>query len=323
MNDEFYDDAEYERAAQARRERRRKRRRQAMIRRTISLIVLAIVFIGAAVFAGSLILKKQNGTTSSPAQKPSSVLQTEKETAAPAQTEAQPVQTEAQSEKQTVTASNEEDLLAQAQLLAAGYDYDGAIALLRSIPDYESDSTLTAAIQEYETTKSSCVAVDVTTIPHIFYHSLVNDPSAAFNASTLGQAQADGMNAWMTTVDEFDKITQQLYDNGYVYVSLHDLVTETTDADGTVHFTPNQSLMLPPGKKAIVLSVDDLSYYHSYEPASFPDKLVIDENGDVKCHYVKTDGSENIGDFDVVPRLNTFLKEHPDGAYKGARGTMP
>ena len=73
MNDEFYDDAEYERAAQARRERRRKRRRQAMIRRTISLIVLAIVFIGAAVFAGSLILKKQNGITSSPAQKPSSV----------------------------------------------------------------------------------------------------------------------------------------------------------------------------------------------------------------------------------------------------------
>ena len=184
MNDEFYDDAEYERAAQARRERRRKRRRQAMIRRTISLIVLAIVFIGAAVFAGSLILKKQNGITSSPAQKPSSVLQTEKETAAPAQTEAQPVQTEAQSEKQTVTASNEEDLLTEAQLLAAGYDYDGAIALLRSIPDYESDSTVTAAIQEYETTKSSCVAVDVTTIPHIFYHSLVNDPSAAFNAST-------------------------------------------------------------------------------------------------------------------------------------------
>ena len=49
---------------------------------------------------------------------------------------------------------------------------------------------------------------------------------------------------------------------------------------------------------------------------------MIDENGDVKCHYVKTDGSENIGDFDVVPRLNTFLKEHPDGAYKGARGTI-
>ena len=37
--------------------------------------------------------------------------------------------------------------------------------------------------------------------------------------------------------------------------------------------------MLPPGKKPIVLSIDDLSYYHSYKAAGFPDKLVLDENG--------------------------------------------
>lgn len=325
MNDEFYEDAEYERAAQARRERRRKRRRKAMIRRTITIIVLVVLLIGAAALAGCLLLKKQKETTGNQAQKPSSsdvtVTQTEKETAAPAQTE-EAVSTEAVTEAATESSVASQDAAEQAKLLAAGYDYDGAIALLQSIPGYESDAAVTAAIQEYETKKASCVAVDVTTIPHIFYHSLINDTTAAFNVSTLGQFEVDGMNAWMTTVEEFDKITQQLYDNGYVYVSLHDLVTQTTDADGTVHFSPNTTLMLPPDKKAIVLSVDDLSYYHSYEAASYPDKLVIDENGDVKCHYVKTDGSENIGDFDVVPRLNTFLKEHPDGAYKGARGMI-
>lgn len=85
---------------------------------------------------------------------------------------------------------------------------------------------------------------------------------------------------------------------------------------------PNQNLLLPPGKKAVVLSLDDLSYYHSYQSAGYPDKLVLDENGDVKCHYVANDGTEQIGDFDVVPRLNTFLNEHPDGAYKGARGLI-
>ena len=37
---------------------------------------------------------------------------------------------------------------------------------------------------------------------------------------------------------------------------------------------------------------------------------------------VKPDGTEEVGDFDVVPRLNTFLEEHPDGAYKGARGMI-
>lgn len=319
MNENLHEDLEYERAAQARRERRRKRKRKALIKRTICFVVLGLLFVCAAFFSGTILLKQQNEPAKSPIQKETlSLTQTEAETqpVTELQTEAVPAMTE------TENRTADTDTLAQAQRLAAGYDYDGAIELLKAIPNYDSDSAVAAAIQDYETQKASCVAVDVTTIPHIFYHSLVNDPSAAFNASVLGQKAADGMNAWMTTVDEFDKITQQLYDNGYVYVSLHDLVTQTTDADGTVHFTRNTNLMLPPGKKAIVLSVDDLSYYHSYETASFPDKLVLDDNGAVKCHYVKADGTEEIGDFDVVPRLNTFLEEHPDGAYKGARGTI-
>ena len=41
-------------------------------------------------------------------------------------------------------------------------------------------------------------------------------------------------------------------------------------------------------KKAVVLSVDDLSYYHSYQKAGYPDKLILDENGDVK-HIAETD----------------------------------
>ena len=215
-----------------------------------------------------------------------------------------------------------DEALAKAATMAAGYDYDGAVNLLKQVTDYESDSRINTAISDYETAKAACVAVDVNTVPHIFYHSLVNDPDRAFNVATLGQFAVDGMNAWMTTVDEFDKITQQLYDNGYVYVRLRDLVVETQNEDGSVHFEPNTNLMLPPGKKAIVLSVDDLSYYHSYKPAGFPDKLVIDDNGLVKCQYADASGNVQIGDFDVVPRLNTFLREHPDGAYHGARGMI-
>ena len=126
----------------------------------------------------------------------------------------------------------------------------------------------------------------------------------------------------MVTVKEFDQITQKLYDSGYVYVRLRDLVTQTTDADGTVHFAANTELKLPEGKKAIVLSVDDCSYYHSYEPAGFPEKLVLDEDGNVKCLYTDAAGNTSVGDYDVVPRLNTFLEAHPDGAYHGARGIL-
>lgn len=212
--------------------------------------------------------------------------------------------------------------LQKAALLAAGYDYDGAMELLRSVPDYDQNDDITSAITEYETAKSACVAIDPNSVPHIFYHSLVNDPDRAFNAAVLGQGGADGMNAWMTTVEEFDKITQQLYDRGYVYVRLRDLVVESVGEDGKKHFTPNTNLLLPPDKKPIVLSVDDLSYYHSYKPAGFPEKLVLDDEGLVKCQYTDANGNTTIGDYDVVPRLNTFLREHPDGAYHGARGMI-
>lgn len=223
---------------------------------------------------------------------------------------------------QTAVSDTYADTVAQAQLLAQMYDYDGAIGLLQGIPDYQTDQTITDAISQYQAAKDSCVAVDVNTVPHIFYHSLVNDPSRAFDPDVMGQGQADGFNAWMVTTDEFDQITQRLYDAGYVYVRLRDLVVETKDEDGTPHFAPNTSLMLPEGKKAIVLSVDDLSYYHSYEPAGYPDKLVLDDQGQVKCHMTDAAGQESLGDYDVVPRLNTFLARHPDGCYKGARGLI-
>ena len=212
--------------------------------------------------------------------------------------------------------------LATAAAQAAGYDYDTAIATLQAVPGYEKDPDIAAAIADYTAARDSCVAVDVTTVPHIFYHSLLNDTDRAFNVEVLGQFAVDGMNAWMTTIEEFDKITQMLYDAGYVYVRLRDLVVQTENADGSVHFEPNTALMLPPGKKAIVLSVDDLSYYHSYKAAGFPDKLVIDENGAVKCQYTDAAGNTTIGDYDVVPRLNTFIEQHPDASYRGARGLI-
>ena len=68
--------------------------------------------------------------------------------------------------------------------------------------------------------------------------------------------------------------------------------------------------------------MDDCSYYHSYEPASFPEKLVLDDAGNVKCLYTDAAGNTSVGDYDVVPRLNTFLAAHPDGAYHGARGIL-
>lgn len=332
---------ELDAAIERRRSRRKKERR---MKRNFS-IILILLLAAAAVFVYAKVLvprdadlpwpsflgtrpeqaafSQKSGTNAGTAMtaKVQRETQPQTQTAAQAETALSQAQT-ATAQSETAAGGANADITAQAAVLSAGYDYDKAIALLQTIPDYESDASVTQLISGYQAQKDACTAVDVTTVPHIFYHSLLNDTGRAFNVQTLGQSQVDGFNAWMVTTGEFDQVTQKLYDAGYVYVRLRDLVTETTDADGTPHFAPNTNLMLPEGKKPIVLSVDDTCYYHSYEPAGFPDKLVLDSNGVVKCHYVDADGKESVGDYDVVPRLESFLREHPDGAYHGARGMM-
>lgn len=210
--------------------------------------------------------------------------------------------------------------LQEAEALAATYDYDGAIALLEQQEDYKTDSEIVSAISKYTTIKASLEAKDVTRIPHIFYHSLIIDPNLAFDTTLWDEREIARMNAWKPTLDEFDKITQQMYDDGWVLVRMRDLVTEKKNSDGTITFEDNKNLYLPEDKRPFVLTTDDWNYYHSDIGKGIGDKAVLDENGLVKIQYTDRSGNVLIGDYDVMPRLNSFLREHPDGAYKGARG---
>lgn len=63
------------------------------------------------------------------------------------------------------------DILDQAAVLAAGYDYDGAVSLIQSTAGYESDIAAADATPSMKL-QASCVPVDVTTVPHIL--SLLN-----------------------------------------------------------------------------------------------------------------------------------------------------
>ena len=219
------------------------------------------------------------------------------------------------------TGSEPSRILTQAQLLAAGYDYDGAISLRKGIDS--QDPSVTDAIADYENRKAQCVAVDVTKIPHVFFHSLIND-DRAFKADLVGADRVRQNNAAMTTTAEFDAMIQDMYDAGYVLVGLDDMCIKTTDENGVVHIAKNDALMLPPEKKAFVLSIDDLSYYHSYGIGTqgYATRMLVDENGKPKCEYTNEEGVTSIGDYDVVPRMDTFIEQHPDFSYHGARGTV-
>ncbi len=208
----------------------------------------------------------------------------------------------------------------QADRLAKAYDYDSAIALIQGIDGFENDLELQIKINTYKLMKATCVPVNINEVTHVFYHTLVVEPKRAF-ANQDKDFQAVGNNQWMTTMDEFKKITQEMYDRGYVLVGLHDLIDSSVDENGDMVYQP-ATIMLPPGKKAYVLSQDDLSYYHSYDNYGYAAKLILDEKGKVTCEYIKEDGTIVTGAYDVVPILDEFIEEHPDASYRGAKGTI-
>lgn len=208
-----------------------------------------------------------------------------------------------------------EELIAEADRLAAMYDYDGAIGLLKSCATYEQDFAMRDAVAEYETQKAACVEYPADQVTHIFFHTLIKDPELAFD----GDQYEDGYNQYMVTISEFNSIIQQMYERGYVMVTLEDVAPMTVNADGTYSFERGK-IMLPEGKKPFVLSQDDVSYYHYMDGDGFASRLIVDENGDIKNEYIEQDGTVSVGDYDMVPLIDRFVEEHPDFSYRGAKG---
>lgn len=280
-----YNRREFVRAGRRRR-RRKKRLKLVLIVLAILLVIAGIVF--------SIVMVKKSGSKSKKATE----------------------QAQKKVEQQQEAKKREEErsrILEEAQLLADMYDYDAAIERLKEFPDVSSDAVFVEAAQTYEASKASCTAYDITKIPHIFFHSLIADNAKVFD----GDYEEKGYNQYMTTIDEFNRIMTEMYQNGYVLVSMHDMAY--LDETGTMQ---KGQIMLPPGKKAFVLSVDDVNYYNYMLDDGFPSRLVVGEDGKPTTERVRDDGTTEVGDFDVVPLLDQFVEEHPDFSYRGAKGLL-
>ena len=196
---------------------------------------------------------------------------------------------------------------AEADRLAASYDYGKAVRLLKGVAGSESQ------ISTIEAAKAAAKRFpDNTTISHLFYHSLIVDTKRAFASPT-----AKGYDDYMATVGEFRAHLEDLYDRGYVLVSPERI--GQLDETGTMVPSP---IYLPPGKTPLVLSIDDVSYYEYMQSDGFAQRLVVNPRGEVVNDYVDATGQKHQGRYDVVPIVDDFVKRHPDFSYRGDKGTI-
>ncbi|MEG2714185.1 MAG: polysaccharide deacetylase [Glutamicibacter sp.] len=199
---------------------------------------------------------------------------------------------------------------AEINRLADGYDYDAAIKLAKK----DSAEQLNQMASGLEEEKGQVSAwEEPNNIPHLFFHSLIVDPGRAFDEGSSSQGYAD----YMVTQKEFAAILDELYARDYVLVNPEDFAS--LDEQGQMEY---RDIMLPQGKKPVVLSIDDLSYYEYMEGDGFASKLVLDKDGKVRNEYVDAEGKTQVGAFDVTTMVDDFIAEHPDFTYRDARGLI-
>ena len=220
---------------------------------------------------------------------------------------------ETQAELTEEAAVSSDTVLLNAQIMYAQYNYDAAIQYLKSQPDFDVNKDYMDLAAKCQVAKGSLVEYPLEQVTHVFFHTLIKDTSKAFD----GDSDEAGYNQMMTTIDEFNRIIQILYDKGYVLVSPHDMAT--VNEDGTMS---RGKILLPEGKTPFVLSQDDVSYYHYMDGDGFASRLVLDENGQVKAEYIEDDGTVSVGNYDMVPILDEFISQHPDFSYRGRKGVL-
>ena len=156
-------------------------------------------------------------------------------------------------------------------------------------------------------------------VEHLFFHPVIAYPEFAFSDAVPKDRQ-EGLDDWMVTVDEFKKILQSVYDKGYILVNMGDVWSEVTDESGVTRMQRN-TLMLPEGKKPLIISFDDVNYYDYMLAEGFTSKLVLGDDGQIwaECTDPFTKETFLTQDLDATPILDQFVLEHPDFSLNGAK----
>ncbi|MBR1972496.1 MAG: hypothetical protein IKA16_03575 [Oscillospiraceae bacterium] len=221
-------------------------------------------------------------------------------------------------------------ILAQAEELAAGYDYQSAIDLLDSLGDLSQNEELLAKRSDFVTKRDSLVPYnDPTMIPNLSFHVLIHDMARALQDT---DGYKGNYNRNFVSTSEFSKILENLYNNGYVLVDFNSFVGTSTDVNGNEQYQVIP-MYLPADKKPVMITETMVNYFDymigeagdgvaNAKGDGFANKLVVDANGDIKAQYMDAAGQTSVGNYDLVPILEDFIEKHPDFSYRGARAIL-
>lgn len=228
-------------------------------------------------------------------------------------------------------------LMAKVEGLLTEYNYDGAAQELKTFQKSDTSGKFTTQIdtklRQIVTEQDQLTEIkDISGIPNLSFHVLMADASRACNKDVSGADLAGSYNKNFVSVEEFSRILNQLYSSNYVLVDFDSFLDRNVGQDGNVNFFA-KSIFLPQGKKPVMITETMVNYFeYMVDPDKdgkldgsghgFANKLVLDDFGNIKAAYVDSSGQSLVGNYDLVPVLESFIEEHPDFVYQGARAIL-
>ncbi|MFQ9801315.1 MAG: hypothetical protein ACLR23_23140 [Clostridia bacterium] len=187
--------------------------------------------------------------------------------------------------------------------------------LFAASPDDPALNGLDQTINEYEAFQTELVEY-TGPVEHVFTHCLVAFPELCYSSPSMTKS----LDTDCVTPHEFALILENLYEKGYILIDINLLLDESGEGDRVA------KLMLPKGKKPLVLSVDDVVYDARKMHTGMVDKLVVDDRGRV-LSYTKTAAGDEIYSYEneVFPSSTKLCQRStPDAGFPGGAGhAMP
>jgi len=217
------------------------------------------------------------------------------------------------SEIKEILKNNKEKLIEEANKYLNQKDYVSVNKLLNTAQKYyEEDQTINNLIQLNNQMMELNNYVEYNgKIEHLTFNTLISFPEKAFT-NNLGNTY----NEEKLTTSEFTAILNELYKNNYIIVDIFDII----NTDNSI--TPKK-LLLPPNKKPIILSFDNVTYKSNYQNIGEVDKIIIDRNNNIATYTTKKSIQDRIQyDNEFIVILENFIKSHPDFSHNNARGII-
>ncbi len=182
--------------------------------------------------------------------------------------------------------------------------------LLELQPIYSGDRQIDAALELCDELIPAKLENYRSTVEHLTVKPLIVRSDLAFDGDIYAGAAYDTL----ITTAEFKNLLNELYQNQYILVDQSRLLPSDGESFG---------ILLPAGKKPLVLILEGFNYYVSRRETGNCWNLVLDANNQVSGQYQNESGELVIDrQAEAIGILDLFVAEHPDFSYDGAKGLI-